>query len=290
MWTQLFVLLALGLVVESWSARVRQEHRRAESRGGERTVRRSLVAVLVLTVASWWYVGVRPWHVWATKARSGVRDIARQAWPPRLPRGGAEALLSATRETVQMAVIAIFVAVLFAAPIAVLGARRSGTSLQGRVVSALARFSALLARTIPPTVWALLVLFVVFPGSLPGGIALGIYTFGVLVRLFGDALENVDERPARALRQLGAGRAVVFSYGSLPEVVPRWTAFSLYRWEVAARESVVVGLVGAGGLGRLIAKQTTSFDYRSMIVTIAAVMLLTFVVDLVSASARRSLR
>ena len=105
-----------------------------------------------------------------------------------------------------------------------------------------------------------------------------------------EVVENLDERPAAALRTLGAPDAHAFVYGVLPEATPRFTAYSLYRWEVALRETVIVGLVGAGGLGRLLAEQLAAFDHAGALVTIGALIVLSAAVDLVSAFARRSLR
>jgi phosphonate transport system permease protein len=82
----------------------------------------------------------------------------------------------------------------------------------------------------------------------------------------------------------------VFLYGVLPLSLPRFLAYDLYRWEVCMRETVIVGLVGAGGLGRLLTEQLSSFDYRGMVMTLSAFLLLTFLVDWVSGVVRRSLR
>ena len=284
MWTVLFVLIAIGTLGEAWSARLR-------NRRTVRVARASLLGGMALLVASWWYVGLRPWHVWAPKARHLLRDITSRSWPPRLPRHGWPELWSAWRDTLQMSVLSIVAAFALAMVVTILGARGSlGNSWWARGLGAVARAAALIARTIPPTVWALLVLFVVFPGPLPGAIALGLYTFGVLARLLGEVLENQDPRGRRALRDAGAGPFAAFAYGSLPDAAPRWVAYSLYRWEVTARETVVVGVVGAGGLGRLLSKQTTAFDYRAMVSTLAAMIALTLLVDVISAAARRALR
>ena len=105
-------------------------------------------------------------------------------------------------------------------------------------------------RAVPAPIWALMLLFVLFPGILPGALALAIYNMGVLGRLMAEVTENLDDRPAQAIRGLGAGRGSVFLYGTAPTAAPRYTGYSLYRWELAIRETVIVGLVGAGGLGR----------------------------------------
>lgn len=82
----------------------------------------------------------------------------------------------------------------------------------------------------------------------------------------------------------------LFAYATLPLSVARFAAHSLYRWEVAVRETVVVGVVGAGGLGRLLEQQRAAFNYQGMLATVIALIALSIVVDLVSAAARRSLR
>ncbi len=137
---------------------------------------------------------------------------------------------------------------------------------------------------------ALLVLFVFLPGPLPGALALAVYNFGILGRLMAEVVENLDPRPARALRGQGASAVQAFVYGALPRALPRFVAYGLYRWEVTIRETVVVGLVGAGGLGRLLAQQLAAFDYRGVVATLMALVALTFLVDVVSSAVRRSLR
>jgi len=82
----------------------------------------------------------------------------------------------------------------------------------------------------------------------------------------------------------------VFGYATLPLSVARFASYSLYRWEVAVRETVVVGVVGAGGLGRLLEQQRAAFNNRGMLATVIALVVVSVVVDLISASVPRSLR
>lgn len=158
------------------------------------------------------------------------------------------------------------------------------------LIGGLARVVLLLVRVTSPPVWALLLLFLLFPGPLPGTLALGIYNAGVLGRLYAEALETVDRRPSLALRHAGASRLVEAVYGVIPLVKGRFSAYSLYRWEVTIRESVVVGVVGAGGLGRVLEAERTAFDYSSMLTVVIALLVLSILVDLVSASARKAWR
>jgi phosphonate transport system permease protein len=160
----------------------------------------------------------------------------------------------------------------------------------GGLVAAACRLLLLVIRAVSPPVWALVLLFVFLPGPLPGALALGVYNAGILGRLFAEVVENLDRRPAAALRSSGAGTAVTFLYGLVPVAAGRFAAYSMYRWEIAIRESVVVGVVGAGGLGRLLEEQRAAFDYRGMLCVVLALLVLSLVVDFVSAAARRHWR
>ena len=148
----------------------------------------------------------------------------------------------------------------------------------------------LLCRAVPPPVWALLVLFVLYPGLLPGAVALAAYNLGVLGRLMAEAQESLPPAPAAALTASGAGRGASWLYAVLPQVAPKDLAYGLYRWEVATRETVIVGLVGAGGLGQLLARQTAGFDRPGVTATLLALVVLSLLVDLLSTAARRAVR
>lgn len=149
------------------------------------------------------------------------------------------------------------------------------------------RIFLLFCRAIPAPIWAFVVLFVIFPGILPGAIALGLHNLGILGRLMAEVSENMEKTPLQALKAQGTPAPSLFLYGVLPLTLPRFLAYILYRWEVCLRETVVVGLVGAGGLGRLLTEQLSSFDYGSVAVTLGCFMVLTFFVDWISHEARR---
>jgi phosphonate transport system permease protein len=139
-------------------------------------------------------------------------------------------------------------------------------------------------------VWALVLLFVLLPGVLPGALALGIYTLGVLGRLVAEATEEVDPRPRAALRASGASPGGGWLYGVLPALSGPVLALALYRWEVAIRDTVLVGLLGAGGIGVLLSGRIAAFDWAAVTTVLTAIVLLTLAVDLVSERARTALR
>lgn len=285
MWTVIYVLIGVGALVEWWSGAMRNGRRR---RRPSRLTTPSLVSGGALLVASVVHLRLDATTLWSARTGGLVARLVGESWPPRLPAGGWGELASASAATVQMSVLAIAGALAAAVLVSPVAARTGTGGFRGPG-SAL-RLVLLVARTIPPPVWALLTLFVVQPGAAAAAIALGVYTLGVLGRLLAEVVENADQVPAGAARAAGAGRLTSFAYGTLPLVAPRFAALGLYRWEVVVRDSVVVGLVGAGGLGRLLASQNAAFDRPAMLTTLSAFIVLAAVADGVSGLARRSIR
>lgn len=284
MWTVIYVLIGAGALVERWSGAMRNGRGR---RRRSTLTRPSLALGAILFVAAVIHLRVDPTTLWSGRTRALAGRLVAESWPPRLPAGGWGELAAEAAATVQMSVLAIagaFVAAALVAPMAARsGSLRAAPAWIWRVV-------LLVARTIPPPVWALLTLFVVHPGPVAAAIALGTYTLGVLGRLLAEVVENADQSPAEAARAAGAGRVTGFAYGTLPLVAPRFAALGLYRWEVVVRDSVVVGLVGAGGLGRLLASQNAAFDRPAMLTTLCAFIVLAAAADAVSGFARRAIR
>ncbi len=142
-------------------------------------------------------------------------------------------------------------------------------------------------RTIPEMVWALIFVFLVGLGPFPGVLALGLHTGGVLGKLFGEVLEDVDPQPVESLQATGANRMQILFYGILPQVLPQFISYALYRWEVNIRVAAVLGFVGAGGLGQRIHIAISLFLENQLLTLILAIYILVTVVDYLSAYLRR---
>jgi phosphonate transport system permease protein len=238
-----------------------------------------LVAVAGLVVWSWSYVGVHPSTLVSARAREQASLVLADAWPLRTDGATLRTLLRLAGETLQMSVLAL-----------VLAARLPRAGVRRRTMAAAVRALLLVLRGVPPPVWALLLLFVTLPGPLPGALALAGYNLGILGRLMAETVENLDPGPTDALLLAGASPLAAWLYGSLPRVAPRFLVVALYRWEVTVRETVVVGLVGAGGLGNLLADRIAAFDWAGVGSTLVALVVLTLLVDLVSTAARSAVR
>ena len=283
LWTCLYALVVLSAVVERWGSLLRR------SDGGRARWRVSAVLGVLLAVGSVWHLAPETSRWFSDRTLRLLTGLVDDLTPLRLPVGGWATLARGAVETLQLSVLAAALASVLAVGVAFVAARGSGTPLRA-AAGWLARTLLLVTRAVPPPVWALLVLFVVLPGPLPGALALGSYTFGILGRLFAEVVENLDPRPRDALRQLGAAPLAAFAYATVPAAAGQLASYSLYRWEVAVRETVVVGVVGAGGLGRLLEQQRVAFDHPAMATTVLALVVVSLLVDALSVAVRRSLR
>lgn len=242
------------------------------------------------------------WSRWG-RARSLFADIAAQVTPSQVLPQFSWSLMPVAVQTVAMSVLAITLAglagIAFSFPAAQnfflpggllrpVGEHRRWSI--GQVTMLSARLVLLGARAIPAPILALVILYGMFPGILPGALALAIHNFGILGRLMAEVNENLPDGPLRALRSLGASSGGLIFYGILPANLSRFLAYILYRWEVCLRETVIVGLVGAGGLGRVLTEQLSSFDYSALAATLSVFIGLTIGVDWLSGWLRSRLK
>jgi len=142
-------------------------------------------------------------------------------------------------------------------------------------------------RTVPEMVWALIFVFLVGLGPFPGVLALGVHTGGVLGKLFGEVLENVDPQPVESLQSTGARRMQILFYGIFPQVLPQFISYTLYRWEVNIRVAAVLGFLGAGGLGQRIYIAISLFLENQLLTLLLVLYVLVTIVDYLSAYLRR---
>jgi phosphonate transport system permease protein len=145
-------------------------------------------------------------------------------------------------------------------------------------------------RAIPELVWAALLIISAGLGPFAGTLALALHTSGVLGRLFAEAIENAPPGPAFALRARGASPLQVFFYATLAQVLPQLLSYTLYRWENNIRAAAVLGVVGGGGLGQMLAFHMGLFHMNETSTILIAMILLVAVVDLLSYVSRRVLQ
>ncbi|MEU6608239.1 phosphonate ABC transporter, permease protein PhnE [Streptomyces shenzhenensis] len=213
-----------------------------------------------------------------------VTRFFERAMPIEFP--GMGEIVTLTLLTLAVVVCGTMLAAVLSVPVALLAARNVGT---GRLSVLLGRFLGLYSRAAPDIVLALVFASVLGNGPLPGILALGIHSVGMVSKLFAEAIEQIDEGPRRALRAAGAGPAQEFFSAILPQVTPSWIASVLHRSDINLRASAILGFVGVGGLGDLLDKYLGTLDYGAAIGVALILFLLCLVFEVLSSALRRSI-
>lgn len=141
-------------------------------------------------------------------------------------------------------------------------------------------------RAINEMVFAMLFIVAVGLGPFAGVLALAVHTTGTLAKLFSEAVEAIDPRPVEGIRATGAHKLVEVAYGVLPQVMPLWLSFTLYRFESNVRSASVVGMVGAGGIGVVLYEVIRSFQYAQTCAVLIILIVTVSAIDLISARLR----
>lgn len=206
-------------------------------------------------------------------------------------------LLTATLETLAIATAGIALAMLLAVPLAIISTRALSVSQLGpgpgrrRGIALRTAARGLLTglRAIPDIVWALMFVRVLGLGPAAGVLALAITYGGMLGKVYTEILESTDRLPARALLQAGGSRLGALAYGLLPNAAQELTSYTVYRWECAVRASVIMGFVGAGGLGQLMDQSMKMLNGGEASSILLVFLLLVLLADAISAALRRAL-
>ncbi len=212
----------------------------------------------------------------------GMADIVHRAFPPNVSHW-SEAFRP-TLETLDTALLGTVAGVVFAIPLAVLAARNTTPS---PVVYYAARAAIAFFRAVPDLVWALLFVTAVGLGAFAGVLALSVHSIGMLGRLFAEVIEDIDMGPVEALSLTGAGRTAVFTHAVVPGVAPSLLGIALYRLDENIRSSIVLGFVGAGGIGFQLLSAMNLFQYRDASFYLIVNFVLVIAVERASAALRK---
>jgi phosphonate transport system permease protein len=251
------------------------------TRLGGRLVR-ILVALIVaaLVAQAFYVVQARPEDL--VTGVHGMVDLISRAMPPAWSEFGD--MLWPALETVDLAIFGTTFGVLMALPLAVLAA---ANVTPARPLYYLARAVIALTRAVPDLVWALLFVTAVGLGPFPGALALSVHSIGMLGRLFAEVIEDMDFGPVEALTLTGATRLQIFTHAVVPGVLPSLLGVSLYRFDENLRSSLVLGFVGAGGIGFHLLTAMNLFQYQTVSLLLIATFALVMAAERGSAMLRR---
>ena len=200
-----------------------------------------LVAAVAIVI-SLRTVEIIPEFLYDAPAQLG--DLATRMWPPDV--GYIRPTLTALVETMHIATIGTLLSLLMAVPIGFLAA---GNVTPSTTVNLAAKFVLVASRSVDTLVWALLFVAVFGPGPLAGTLAIAFRSIGFTGKLLAEALEEANAGSIEALTAAGAPKASIITKGYWPQVKPAFWSITLFRWDINIRESAVLGLVGAGGIG-----------------------------------------
>jgi phosphonate transport system permease protein len=216
-----------------------------------RTPRRQLALwagwlALVALFAFCWKVMTKD-TIWSfiSDAPRQAADIGDRMIPPALGYFGQ--LIVPLWDTINIATLGTLIAIMIAVPVAFLAARN--TTPSARMVRPLALLMIVASRSINSLIWGLLLVTTIGPGVLAGVIAIALRSIGFIAKLLYEAIEEIDETQVEAVTATGASGLQVLEQAIVPQVMPVFAGNSVFRWDINIRESTVLGLVGAGGLG-----------------------------------------
>jgi phosphonate transport system permease protein len=224
-------------------------------------------------------------------------DFLVQFFPPNIEATFLSLVIKATVETLAMATAGIALAMVIAVPLGLiisysLSISRIGPTSDHQFAQSirfLARSLMLVLRGIPEIVWALLLVRVFGLGAIAGVLAIAITYGGMLAKVYSEILESGNTLPARALILSGSNRITAFLYGLLPGSAQELASYTVYRWECAVRASVVMGFVGAGGLGQLMDQSMKMLNGGEVSTILVVFLGLVLLADYISLIIRKQL-
>ncbi len=246
-----------------------------------------MLGLMCLAVASFWTLDLKWAQFFSADAARRMGKFIGEMLVPETETKFLVKLGWAALETLAMSALGTLLAVFFGLALAVPGAQtHSEDPARWRAAS---RLLLNMLRSIPELVWAALLLISAGLGPLAGTLALALHTTGVLGRLFAESIENASPGPALALRTRGVSQAKIFWYATLPQILPQLLSYVLYRWENNIRAAAVLGVVGAGGLGQMLAFHMGLFQMQETSSILLAMLLMVALVDTLSYVSRRQM-
>lgn len=207
-------------------------------------------------------------------------------FPPNLEVLMASSVVAAFSETIQMAIIATTIAAILCIPLSLLGAQNITTN---KYLYGFMRMFLNILRTIPDIVLALIFVGIFGLGVFPGILALIIFSLGILAKLISETVESVDMNPLEAMQASGAGKLQMIYFGLVPQVLPQFSSLVLYVFEINIRASVVLGLVGAGGIGLVLDQQIRLYNLPNAMAIIIGIFILVVIIEYISTKIREAI-
>ncbi|MBW4963527.1 phosphonate ABC transporter, permease protein PhnE [Sulfitobacter sp. CW3] len=242
-------------------------------------------ALVALFVWCWQIMSKDTIWAFVWDAPDQALDIGSRMMPPKwayLPQ-----LMKPLWDTLNIATLGTVGGVLIAIPVAFLAARNTTPSTT--FLRPVALFIIVTSRSINSLIWALLLVAIIGPGLLAGIIAIALRSIGFVGKLLYEAIEETDPRQIEAITATGAGPAQVLTYGIVPQILPAFWSISVFRWDINIRESAILGLVGAGGLGLKMNASLAILAWDQVFVILLLILATVVLSEWISAQVRKAI-
>jgi len=214
---------------------------------------------------------------------------ARQLISVGGPQASKELKLSIEKmvETIFIGMMATFFGIILAVPVSFLAARNLMSQSPITIaIYYITRSLMNIIRSIEPLIWAIIAVIVVGLGPFAGILALSLHSLAALAKLYSEAIESIDPGPIEAVQATGANWAQVIMYAVVPQIIPPFVSFTIYRWDINIRMSTVIGFVGGGGIGFLLQQWIRLLDYRAAGIAVRFIAITVAILDFTSAEIR----
>ncbi|HKJ00369.1 MAG TPA: phosphonate ABC transporter, permease protein PhnE [bacterium] len=247
----------------------------------KQTLRRFAIELAIAMAVVWAATGLDIYWPFLWDAPPTVLDLARRMLPPDW--SFFDNIVPPMIETVNIATLGTILAVFMAFPVAVISARNTTPNA---ATYWLGRLIVVSSRSVNELVWGLIMVVFFGPGALAGVAAIALRSVGFTAKLLAEAIEEIDRGQVEAIEASGASRPLVFLYGIVPQIMPAFWGVTVFRWDINIRQSSVIGLVGAGGIGIVLNSAMNLFRWDQVTVILIAIFAVVLVSETVSAALR----
>lgn len=236
-------------------------------------------------VYCWRLISDKTIWFFVTDAPRQAADMAERMVPPKWSY--MDILWGPVWDTINIATLGTAIALVVAVPVAFCAAQNTTPSVH--LVRPIALFIIVSSRSINSLIWALMLVTLIGPGILAGVVAIGLRSIGFCAKLLYEAIEEIDHSQVEAVIATGATRGQQLSFGIIPQIMPAFAGISVFRWDINIRESTVLGLVGAGGIGLQLDASISTLAWTQVSVILIVILATVIVSEWVSARIRHSI-
>ena len=220
-----------------------------------------------------------------TNSSGYFADILGRMLPPDF--SNFSKLMVAMLETIEIAFLGTFLAIVLSIPIGLFSARNLAPNF---IVFQIARITTIFFRAIPEFIIAMILVIAIGFGAIPGVLALGLHTMGFLAKFYAEDIEHINKGPVEALTSSGATKGQIISFAVIPQIIPSFVANNLYILDRNVRMATMLGIVGAGGIGYELQSSFRMFEYQKVSAIIIIIFVTIFIIDNISTYIRSKIK